>query len=127
MAASTSAHHSAAGIDLTATSTAQATLQEFRWTAPHAALVFVAKGADGKSQKITLGGAAPGSFARQGFKPKDFKVGDKMEVAWYPARNGRPGGLLATLKLPDGRVYKDAVVETLKEVNSKHFEGNEPY
>jgi len=126
VAASASAHHSAAGYDLAATDTAQATLKEFRWTSPHAALVFVIKGANGELQTVTLGGGAPGNFSNQGFKPKDFKVGDKMEVSWYPARNGRPGGLLATIKLPDGRLYKDGVVETLKNVNSQHFEGDEP-
>ena len=126
MAASTFAHHSAAGYDLDATDTAQATLKEFRWTSPHAALVFVIKGPNGQPQEITLGGASPGKFSRQGFKPKDFKVGDKIEVTWHPARNGRPGGILATIKFPDGRLYKDDTVDALKTINDNHFKGDEP-
>ena len=126
MAASTFAHHSAAGYDLNATDTAQATLKEFRWTSPHAALVFVIKGANGQPQEITLGGAAPGKFSRQGFKPKDFKVGDKIEVTWHPARNGRLGGLLTAIKFPDGRLFKDDLADTINAVNANHFIGDEP-
>jgi hypothetical protein len=46
-------------------------------------------------------------FVKQGFKPKDFRVGDKVEISWHPSRSGATGGILSTLKLPDGRIFKD--------------------
>ena len=48
------AHHSAAGYDLSKTLSAQATLKEFRWSAPHSAAVFTIKGPDGKPNKAII-------------------------------------------------------------------------
>lgn len=103
-----SAHHSFSGYDMEKTLSAQATLKEFRWGAPHSTVVFVIKGADGKPQDVTMGSAAPASFAKQGFRPRDFKAGDRMEITWHPSKNGSAGGTLATLKLPDGRKFGDS-------------------
>ena len=102
-----SAHHSFAGYDMTKTLTAQATIKEFRWGAPHSAAIFIIKGPDGKSQEITVATAAPTMFVKQGFKPKDFRVGDKVDITWHPTRRGAAGGILASMKLPDGRLFKD--------------------
>ena len=101
------AHHSAVGYDLSKTLTAEATLKEFRWGSPHSAAVFVIKGPDGKAEDMTVASATPAMFVKQGFKPKDFQVGDKMEISWHPAKSGHLGGMLASMKLPNGRVFKD--------------------
>jgi hypothetical protein len=108
MAAPLSAHHSGAGYDMQKTLSAKATLKEFRWGAPHSMVVFMVKGADGKEQEVSMGSAAPASFSRQGFKPRDFKVGDKMDITWHPSKNGALGGTLATITLADGRKFGDA-------------------
>ena len=104
------AHHSFAGYDMTKTLTAEATLKEFRWGAPHSSAVFVIKGADGKIQVMTVAAAAPSMFSKQGFMPKDFQTGDKMEISWHPSTSGHIGGLLASMKLPNGHTFKDAEV-----------------
>ena len=101
------AHHSGAGYDLSKTLEADATLKEFRWGAPHSAVVFTVK-IDGKMQDVNLGGASPGAFARQGFKPRDFRMGDKMHITWHPSKSGALGGTLATITMPDGRKFGDA-------------------
>ena len=101
------AHHSAAGYDLSKTLSAQATLKEFRWGAPHSAAVFVIKGPDGKPEDMTVASATPAMFVKQGFMPKDFQIGDKMEITWHPAKSGHLGGMLASVKFPNGRVFKD--------------------
>jgi hypothetical protein len=101
------AHHSAAGYDLVKTLSAEATLKEFRWGAPHSGAVFVIKGPDGKPVDMTVASATPAMFVKQGFKPKDFQIGDKMEITWHPAKSGHLGGMLASMKFPDGRVFKD--------------------
>jgi Family of unknown function (DUF6152) len=107
MALPVAAHHSFAGYDMTKTLTAKATIKEFRWGAPHSAVVFVTKGPDGKPQEITVQSGAPTMFVKQGFQPKDIRSGDKVDIAWHPTRNGAPGGALASMKLPDGRTFKD--------------------
>lgn len=101
------AHHSASGYDFKKTETAQATIKEFRWGAPHSSAVFTIKGPKGQPQEILASSASPAMFLKQGFKPRDFKVGDKVEIAWHPTRSGAPGGILSTIKFADGRVFKD--------------------
>jgi hypothetical protein len=102
------AHHSFVGYDRTTSVKAEhATLKEFIWGAPHAAAVFVYTDAGGKESEIHLTTASPPSFVRQGFQVADFKVGDTMDVTWFPAKSGRIGGMLATLTLADGRTFKD--------------------
>ena len=101
------AHHSAAGYDLSKTLSAQATLKEFRWSSPHSAAVFVIKGPDGKPQDMTVASGSPAMFVKQGFQPKDFQIGDKMEITWHPTISGHLGGMLASVKFPNGRVFKD--------------------
>jgi len=101
------AHHSAAGYDMTKTETAQATIKEFRWGAPHSTAIFVFKGPKGEPQEIVTSSAAPAMFIKQGFKPKDFKVGDKVEIAWHPIRSGALGGILSKIKFDDGREFND--------------------
>ena len=102
-----SAHHSFSGYDMSKTVTAPATLKEFRWGAPHSMVVILIKGPDGKPQEVTMGSASPASFAKQGFKPRDFKVGDKMEVTWHPSKSGATGGVLSSMKLANGRTFGD--------------------
>lgn len=107
MATPAFAHHSAAGYDTEKTESAQVTLKEFRWGAPHSAVVFSVMQANGQSQDIPLASASPAAFIKHGFKPTDFKVGNKMEITWHPTRSGKPGGILVTIKFPDGRIFND--------------------
>lgn len=102
------AHHSYAPYDMTKTLSAQATLKDFHWGAPHSSATFVIKGKGGKEEILTLQGAAPVLMAKAGFNPKDMRRGLKIEITWHPLRNGTPGGTMATLKFPDGRVFKDS-------------------
>jgi len=108
-----SAHHSFAGYDMKKNLSAQATIKEFRWGAPHSSAVFTIKSPDGKPENITVAAAAPTAFVKQGFKPKDFRVGDKVEIMWHPTRAGTPGGIIAQIKLPDGRTFKETEFQTL--------------
>lgn len=112
-AAQVHAHHSFAGYDLTKVTRAQGTIKEFRWGSPHAAAVFTIIGPNGKPQDINVASASPSQFVKQGFNPRDFKAGQRVEVMWFPTRGGKPGGFMSGLKFPDGREFKDAEVGIL--------------
>jgi len=43
---------------------------------------------------------------RAGWKFNTLKAGDKVDVTFYPLRNGKPGGMLKTIKVADGRTLK---------------------
>lgn len=101
------AHHSFAAYDMAHSLTAQATVKEFRWGAPHSSLILITKTPKGKTVELSLITAPPNVFVRQGVKPKSVRKGDKVQVTYHPNINGSAGGALSTLTLPDGRVFKD--------------------
>lgn len=110
LAFQTEAHHSFAAYDLSRVVTVNGTIKEFRWGAPHAALLIVYKNDKGQAVNLMVQSGAPAAFARQGFNPNDFKTGQQVELSYHPNRNGSFGGAMSTLKLADGRVFKDAEV-----------------
>ena len=97
------AHHSAAGIDLTQTLSADATLKQFAWSAPHAQIIVTYQDETGKEVELSVTTFAPGMLIRQGFSPKDFHRGDKIKLFWHPNRSGSPGGILSKIIAADGR------------------------
>lgn len=98
------AHHSAAGIDQSQTLSADATLKQFAWSAPHAQVIVTYQGDNGKDIELSVTTFAPAMLIRQGFSPKDFRRGDKIKLFWHPNRNGSPGGILSKIVTADGRV-----------------------
>jgi len=102
------AHHSFAAYDMTRVESAKGAIKEFHWSAPHCAIVVTIEQPDGATKDLLLVSGAPEMFARQRFEPRSFRPGDKVEVSWHPNRNGSDGGSLATLTLPDGRVFHDS-------------------
>jgi len=98
------AHHSAAGIDTSKTLSADVTLKQFMWSAPHAQIIVMYQDESGKDVELSVTTFAPGALIRQGFSPKDFRAGDKIKLFWHPNRSGSPGGILARVVAADGRV-----------------------
>ena len=43
-------------------------------------------------------------MGHQGWNHNTLTPGTKTDVACYPLRNGKPGGMLKTVTLPDGKV-----------------------
>ncbi len=81
------------------TKTTSGTLKEFDWNAPHAGVLVEYKNEKGETAEIYATTFAPPQLARQGFAPKDFKPGQKVELVWHPARSGAGGGLLVSYLL----------------------------
>lgn len=102
------AHHSAAGVDQTRTITVKGTIKDFDLSAPHALLVIMVDQESGPPVELKVSTIAPGGLIRQGFKPRDFASGEKVEMTYHPNRF-TPGGIMMTLTLPDGRVVSGGV------------------
>ena len=99
------AHHSAAGVDMTRTVTVVGTLTEFDYSAPHALFTVISTDDKGNEVKTQCSTISPVGLVKQGFRPKDFVPGDKVEVTYNPNRAGM-GGVMITMKLGDGRIVK---------------------
>ena len=89
---SASAHHSFAIFDTEHPLELRGTVQEFRFTSPHAFIVLEVKGADGSVMMWKLEGASPSVLARDGWSNKSLKAGDEIVMTIDPLRSGAPGG-----------------------------------
>jgi hypothetical protein len=98
------AHHSFAMFDQTRQLALTGTLADFNWTNPH--IWFDLRVTDDKGGVETWGIEAdsPATLTRGGWRYDSVKVGDTLTFAIHPEKNGKPGGSLISVTLPDGKV-----------------------
>jgi hypothetical protein len=98
------AHHSfAAEFDGTKPVRLVGKITRVEWTNPHTYLYLDVVDTQGKVTNWGVEGASPGALSRRGWKREDLKIGGKVIVEGYRAKNGSnlADGRLVTL--PDGR------------------------
>jgi hypothetical protein len=94
------AHHSFAMFDFNKTTTFSATVTEFRWTNPHVVLLVEASPKPGAPAQIwSMELTSPGNLTRMGWSRKSFKPGDRVELQFYPLRDGKHGGAFNSARL----------------------------
>jgi hypothetical protein len=99
------AHHSFAVFDIQHPLELRGTVQEFRFTSPHAFIVLQVKAPDGSIMIWTLEGASASTLARDGWSSRSLKSGDEVVLTIDPLRSGAPGGAWIGQKINfrDGR------------------------
>jgi len=96
------AHHSFAMFDRTKTSELKGvTVAQFEWANPHVYVVVQSGQAT-----YTLECGSPSNMSQGGWKFNTLKIGQKINVVFFPLRNGKPGGALKTAILPDGQKFE---------------------
>ena len=104
LANSATAHHSFAMFDQTKTLTLNGTVKSWQWTNPHTWLVVTVKDDKGEVQEWNIEGQSPSVLrGEQGYSRDIMKPGDKVTLTLHPLRDGRPGGSLVKVIVPDGR------------------------
>ena len=101
------AHHSFAMFDQTKTVTLQGTVKELQWTNPHCYLQVLVP-SQSATVEWSLEMHSPLSMYRSGWKPRSFKVGDKVTVTINPLKDGTHGGRLLTAVDANGRTLGTA-------------------
>jgi len=71
---------------------------------PHGYLWVIVKNPDGTSHTWGMEAPAPTELIRRGWSKYSVKVGDAVTVDLNPLRDGRTGGSMLRLVLPDGRM-----------------------
>jgi hypothetical protein len=96
------AHHSFAMFDAAKLQSQQGIVKEVQWTNPHVWVMIAVPGAD-KEVVYSYEGAAIAVLKRVGWNRDSVKVGDKITVVGHPYKDGRPGGSIEHLVLPNGQ------------------------
>jgi hypothetical protein len=96
------AHHSFAMFDNTRSITLHGKVTRYQWTNPHGYLEVDDEEAGG-IRHFTLEMTSINMMSRGGWTSRTVKAGDVVTAIVAPLRDGRAGGLLLELTLPDGR------------------------
>jgi hypothetical protein len=105
MASPAMAHHSTAMFDFTKTVQLEGTIKDFQWTNPHTWTVVTVTGKPGVAGEYGLEGMSPNYLARNGWTKRTLKSGDKVKLAVHPLKDGRKGGFMVSVTLPDGTIH----------------------
>lgn len=104
VAAPLAAHHSTALFQWgTAKPIKGATVEKWVWTNPHTFLYVTVKGADGKQEKWAFEGMSPNHLARNGWSKRSLVPGEKIDLTYYPLRDGRKGGFNVSVTKSGGK------------------------
>ena len=103
------AHHSTAMYDQSKTVELKGVVKAWLYTNPHSLLSISVKNASGTVEEYNFEANGPGYLVRNGWKRDSIKVGDTVTVQVNPLRDGRAGGNLVEVTLPDGRKLSAAV------------------
>ncbi len=104
--ATTWAHHSFAMFDKNKLVKLEGVVQKVEWTNPHVYIFLSVKEPSGEEKAYALECASVNNLTQAGWKMSTVKVGDHVTIGMYPLRDGKPGGLLDTVTLPNGTTIK---------------------
>jgi hypothetical protein len=100
------AHHSAAMFDTTKCGMLSGTVRTFQFGYPHSWVWVNVKNAAGADEVWGLESVSPSQLLEidRRWNRDVLKLGDKVTAEYFPLRDGRTGGLLQSIKLPDGTI-----------------------
>lgn len=107
------AHHgSSISYDLKKTVTLKGTVSEFVWSNPHCQIYFDVKDDHGNVVRWGAETNGPGALAKDGWTKTTLKPGDEATIVVFPAKIGRPYGLLSKVVFAGGKELVTVSTET---------------
>jgi len=105
------AHHSfASEFDTKSPITVTGVVAKFEWTNPHTWIYVQGPDQNGKDIVWSFEGTAPSLLLRRGFNKNTIKVGDKITIEGFRAKDGTDVASSTYVTLPDGRKIRTGVV-----------------
>lgn len=105
------AHHAvSAEFDVNHQVTYHGVITRVDWSNPHIYFYVDVKGADQKVSNWAFEGAGPNTLARLGWLQDTLKVGDRVTVVAFPARDGANVASARKVTLASGRTVLDGLV-----------------
>jgi hypothetical protein len=106
LAIPTLAHHPTAGtFDTSKTVKMEGEVTRLTWANPHVKLTLGVKGANGAVTNWECETQGPTALIRQGWKQDSVKVGDRLALEGYIAKDGSKKVDAKTITLADGRTF----------------------
>ena len=100
-----SAHHSASKFDFSIRDVKwEGTVKEFQAANPHTRIVLEVKDDKG-ARDISFEAHSLNNIYRNGWRPGEVKVGDKVTLITSPRKDGADGGYVLSVVLADGRKF----------------------
>jgi hypothetical protein len=105
-----SAHHSQVLFDMNQCLTLSGTVRTWQFESPHSWLWVVVPNAKGSTDVWGFEASSPAQMieAEHRWKRDVIKTGDKVTIRYSPLKDGRTGGALNTVTLPDGTTLRAA-------------------
>lgn len=100
------AHHSFAMFDKSKFTTITGVVRKVEWSNPHTYLFVDVSDGHGGTKVYALEGSSPNELMRWGWKANSLKFNDRVTVGIFPLRDGKPGGLIYSVTLANGVVFK---------------------
>ena len=75
------------------------TVDRWDWTNPHTFLYVT----NAKGEKWAFEGMSPNHLGRSGWGKRTLNPGDKIDLIYYPLKDGRKGGFDIAVTLPNGQ------------------------
>jgi hypothetical protein len=97
------AHHSFAIFDQTKLEFKIGTLKQLEFVNPHAWVHMLVEDPAGKAVEWSFEAGSPLQLTRLGWKPADFRAGDKITMGYRPMKDGSRGGQVMSVMLANGR------------------------
>jgi hypothetical protein len=99
-----SAHHSGAAYDDHLQQTMAGTVKAVNWSNPHISFIVERDAKAGEAAMTwVLEVSSPGVLTRSGWTKSSLRAGDHAVFRYAPLRDGRPGGYLEKVTLPNGK------------------------
>ena len=96
------AHHSFAAFDMANQKTITGAVKQVDWTNPHIWIWIDVANDKGGTDTYGFEGMSPNFLARRGWSRTTLQTGMKVTVQYRPLKDGKPGGMLVSAKLPTG-------------------------
>ena len=99
------AHHGTGGIyDMEKPITLKGTVTEFRFVNPHVLVFFDVPGKEGVVRWLASGPSVI-NWTRTGWNRNSLKAGDQVVVTLFPARSGKPEGVVKKMVAANGKEW----------------------
>lgn len=106
-AVAATAHHSYSMFDLNTRATIHGTVAKVEWSNPHVFIWLYVPNAKGTHDLYAIEAGAITLLTRYGWTKSTVKVGEKVDLEYFPLRDRRPGGAFIKLTHADGTVTRN--------------------